>query len=74
MGIPQPVGIILSPGLLVRSAEIWRECHYFTPSRLWGVSRLDHIARQVYGKTLAELRRESASLKNNSIRSISRPE
>jgi len=55
MRLPQPASIILSPELLVQAAKIWHESHHFTPTQLWGINKLDHIARQVYEKSLSEL-------------------
>ncbi|MFA5865276.1 MAG: hypothetical protein WC975_11390 [Phycisphaerae bacterium] len=55
MKLPQPTSILLSPALLLQAAKTWKQTHRFSPTQNWGINRLDHIARQVFGKPLSDL-------------------
>jgi hypothetical protein len=55
MKLPQPASILLSPELLHQAAKTWKNTHRFSPTKKWGINRLDHIAHQVFGKSLSDI-------------------
>lgn len=55
MNLSQPTSIILSPALLLNAANIWGKMCLFGTTKQWGISKLDNIAKEVYGKSLREL-------------------
>ncbi len=56
MQISQPTAIILSPNLLLNAARTWKSICLFSTTKQWGISKLDNIARTVYGKRLSSLK------------------
>ncbi len=55
MRLPQPSSLLLSPALLVEAAKTWKKSHRFILTQNWGISRLDGISTQIFGKSLTDL-------------------
>ncbi len=55
MKLPQPLSILLSPVLMLEAADTWERTHRFSPSRNWGITRLNRLSMVIYGHNLGQL-------------------
>lgn len=70
MKLAQPTSILLSPTLLVISAEFWEKHHNRFLTKQWGLDKLDSIANQIYGRPLRKLRTDLRLLSETSYEDL----